>query len=181
MSAGDGKLRARCFGAAAGTVTKKAAGTAGKAAGSVGSAAGTVTKAAGAEVGIVVTWLAMMLALETSVILKWRKQLAIMAGVGLASATLAVSSPWSRPLDLWRLLVKMGAGGAATAATAVAAGVTAGIAASGLFGIWRGLRRATGAEFAAPMPRQHRVWGSCVVTRRDGWWPSSRTVALAPT
>ena len=179
-SGGGTKLRkaAGTVGKAAGTVTKKAAGTVGKAAGSVGS----VTKAAGTEVTTVVSWLALMLAVETSVILKFQRPLAITAGVGIACFALAASSPWSSPLVLWRLLVKMGVTGIATVATAVAAGVTAGIAASGLFGIWRGanwgnnwggVRGAdvkTAVEFGVP------AW---VLAAMAGGF-SSRTVALAP-
>ena len=139
-----------------------------------------MTKAAGAEVGIVVTWLAMMLALETSVILKWRKQLAIMAGVGLASATLAVSSPWSRPLDLWRLLVKMGAGGAACGHCRGswykrALLLLACLASGGASG-----EETTGAEFAAPMPRHSSL--GFLRGYSQGWLVAfRRTVALAPT
>jgi len=176
----------KAAGTAAGTVGKAAgtaAGTVGKAAGTAGKAAGTVGKAAGTEATSIITWLAMMLAVETTVILQLQRPLAIVAGLGLAATAVAVTSPWSQPLIVWRLLVKMGAGGAATAAVAVAAGVTAGIAASGVYGIWLRLRGntdlgrvgvradiATAVEFGIPSWALAAAAGAL----------SSRTVALAP-
>jgi len=179
-AAGTVGKAAGAVGKAAGTVGK-AAGTVGKAAGTAGKAAGTVGKAAGTEATSIITWLAMMLAVETTVILQFQRPLAIAAGLGLAATAVAVTSPWSQPLVVWRLLVKMGMGGAATAAVAVAAGVTAGIAASGVYGIWLRLRGntdlgrvrtdiATAIEFGIP------AWALAAAAGAL----SSRTVALAP-
>jgi len=179
-----GRLRkaASTVGKAGVTVGMKGVVVAGNVAGNVGKAGVTVGKKAGTEAVSLVGLLAMILAVEVPVILRYSRQLSIMAGCGLAAAALAVTSPWSRPLALWRLLLKMGAGGAATAAVAVAAGITAGIAASGLTGIWLGLRRGnnwgrvraadvgTAIEFGVP------AW---VLSGAAGAL-SSRTVAVAP-
>ena len=143
---------------------------------------GTVGKAAGSQATELVTWLAMILAVPIPVILEWQRSLAVMGGLGLAAAALAVSSPWSRPLALWRFLVKVGVGGFATAATAIAAGVSAGVAASGVYGIWLGLRR--GNEWGRVRPADVR---SAIKFGVPAWAfsgvagsLSSRTVAIAP-